>query len=363
MRRIGLLAAPLLALLAWGQLAAAANPPAGNGSTVVARGAGPTEPAATRSSATEPAVNKSAATKPAPAASAAKKPPPAEPAAGKPARVEPAAAAAANGRTAPGKPRRERIREAAARPTAPVPSGPVLRIAVEGAYPPFSEVDAKGRLKGFDIDIARAVCAELAVQCVFVQKPWAVIQDAVIGLEPELWNEVDAIVASVSITDKRRETADFTRKYYHSPARFVRKVGSGVEPVAGKLRGRRIAVQGSTTHDEFVTTTFGGEATILRFETLPQALAAVKDGRADLVLADALALQRGFLETKDGAGFEYCGPAFTEPRWFGQGVGIVVEKGDRALLAKLDGALQALKARGEHAKIAKAYFAFDVDPR
>jgi len=348
MRRIGLLAAPLLALLAWGQLAAAANPVAGNGSTVVAPGAGPTEPAATK-----PAVNKSAATKPAPA----------KPAAGKPARVEPAAAAAANGRTAPGKPRRERMREAAVRPTAPVPSGPVLRIAVEGAYPPFSEVDTKGRLKGFDIDIARAVCAELAVRCELVQKPWAVIQDAVIGLEPKLWNEVDAIVASVSITDKRRETADFTQKYYHSPARFVRKVGSGVEPVAGKLRGRRIAVQGSTTHDEFVTTTFGGEAAILRFETLPQALAALKDGRADLVLADALALQRGFLETKDGAGFEYCGPSFTEPRWFGQGVGIVVEKGDRALLAKLDAALQAIKAKGEHAKIAKAYFAFDVDPR
>lgn len=279
-------------------------------------------------------------------------------AAGKPTATKPAAAKAA-----PTKPREQRIQQAAVQPKAPVPTGPVLRIGVEGAYPPFSEVDAKGRLKGFDIDIARAICAELAVQCQFVQRPWAVLQDAVIGLEPKLWNEVDAIVASVSITDKRRETADFTKKYYHVPARFLRKVGSGIEPAPGRLQGRRIAVQGSTTHDEFVTTTFGGEARILRFETLPQAVAALKDGRADLVIGDALALQRGVLDTKEGTGLELCGPSFTEPRWFGQGAGIAVRKGNHELLAKLDAALDAIKAKGEHARIAKAYFAFDIDPR
>jgi arginine/ornithine transport system substrate-binding protein len=275
--------------------------------------------------------------------------------------TKPRAAKPSAAKTAPTQSRRERIEEAAVRPSAPVPSGRSLRIAVEGGYPPFSEVDAKGRLKGFDIDVARAVCAELTVQCVFVQRPWAVIQDAVIGLEPKLWNEVDAIVASVSITDKRRETADFTRKYYQVPARFLRKAGSGIEPVPGQLRGRRIAVQGSTTHDEFVTATFGSEATILRFETLPEAVAAVRDGRADLVLADALALQKGVLESKDGAGLELCGPNFTEPRWFGQGAGIVVKKGNRELLDRLDAALERLRAKGELARLARAYFRFDID--
>ncbi|MDW8368999.1 MAG: transporter substrate-binding domain-containing protein [Geminicoccaceae bacterium] len=326
MRRALLLAVLVAAALAVG-LPAVANAPSSNG----------------------------AAAKPVPTATAK---PATGATAGKPAASKPAAAKAA-----PTKPREQRLQQAAVQPKAAAPAGPVLRIAVEGAYPPFSEVDAKGRLKGFDIDIARAICAELAVQCQFVQRPWAVIQDAVIGVDPALWNEVDAIVASVSITDKRRETADFTKKYYHVPARFLRKAGSGIEPAPGKLQGRRIAVQGSTTHDEFVTTLFGGEARILRFETLPQAVAALKDGRADLVIGDALALQRGVLDGKEGAGLELCGPSFTEPRWFGQGAGIVVRKGNHELLGKLDAALDAIKAKGEHAKIAKAYFAFDIDPR
>lgn len=322
MRRMTLLAAALASLLASVPLAAA-NAPAGQTSPTAA-----TKPAASRPAASEPRAAKPSTTK-----------------------------------AAPTKPAAKRVQQAAVQPRAPVPSGPVLRIAVEGSYPPFSETDSKGRLKGFDIDIARALCTELAVRCEFVQRPWAVIQDAVIGVDPRLWREVDAIVASVSITDKRRETADFTRKYYHVPARFLRKAGSGIEPVPGQLRGRRIAVQGSTTHDEFLTTQFGGEATILRFETLPQAVAALKDGRADLVLADALALQRGVLESKEGAGLELCGPSFTDPRWFGQGAGIVVKKGDRELLDRLDAALERIRAKGDYARIAKAYFRFDIDPR
>ncbi len=280
--------------------------------------------------------------------------------------------AAAPPKAAPGKPRPQPSKQAALAPAArkpapapapPTAAGPVLRLAVEGSYPPFSEVDAKGRLKGFDVDIANALCAELAVRCRLVQRPWAVLQDAVLGLEPELWNEVDAIVASVSITDSRRQTADFTRRYYQVPARFLRKKDSGIEPVAGRLQGRRIGVQASTTHDRFVTQRFGGEAQILRFETLPQAVAALREGRVDLLMADALALEQGVLKTRDGGAFEFCGPNYTDPHWFGHGAGIAVKKGNRELVERLDAALERIRAKGEHAKIAKAYFGFEIDPR
>lgn len=271
--------------------------------------------------------------------------------------------AAAPPKTSAAKPRTPAAKEAAVRSTAPATGAPRLRLAVEGSYPPFSEVDGKGRLKGFDVDIAHALCAELQVRCELVQRPWAVLQDAVIGLEPRLWNEVDAIVASVSITETRRQTADFTRRYYQVPARFLRRKGSPVEPVAGRLKGRRIAVQASTTHDQFVTATFAGEAEVVRFETLPQAVAALAEGRVDLLMGDALALDRGALRTPQGAGLELCGPSYTDPRWFGYGAGIVVRKGNRELVERLDAALDALRAKGEHARIAKAYFGFDIDPR
>ncbi len=261
-------------------------------------------------------------------------------------------------------PRREPVtRAAAVAPAGPVADGPVLRIAVEGSYPPFSETDAKGRLKGFDIDIANALCAELQVRCRFVQRPWAVLQDAVLGLEPGLWAEVDAIVASVSITESRLRTAEFTRRYYQIPARFLCRKGDSIDPRPGALHGRRLGVQAKTTHDEFVTATFGAEAPIVRFETLPQAITALRERRVDLVMGDALAFQRGVLQTREGGSFELCGPSYTDPRWFGRGAGIVVRKGDRELVEKLDAALERLRAKGEHARIAKAYFAFDIDPR
>ncbi|MCS6878246.1 MAG: transporter substrate-binding domain-containing protein [Geminicoccaceae bacterium] len=279
-----------------------------------------------------------------------------------PATAKPARTARKEARTEDGRAQRP-ARLAAVRPQAPVPAGPVLRVAVEGAYPPFSETDGKGRLKGFDIDIARALCAELAMRCEFVQRPWAVIQDAVIGVDPRLWNEADAIVASVSITDSRRQTVDFTKKYYHIPARFLCRAGGGVEAEPGRLGGRRIGVQAATTFDRFATARFGEEARILRFETLPQAVAALKEGKVELVLADAMALQRAALEGADGAAFELCGPNFVDPVWFGQGAGIVVRKGNQELLAKLDAALERIRAKGEHARIAKAYFRFDIDPR
>lgn len=272
-------------------------------------------------------------------------------------------AAAAPTKASAAKPRTPAAKEAAVRATLPASGAPRLRIAVEGSYPPFSERDAKGRLKGFDVDIARALCAELRVRCELVQRPWAVLQDAVIGLEPRLWNEVDAIVASVSITETRRQTAEFTRRYYQVPARFLCRKGNPVEPVAGRLAGRRIAVQASTTHDQFVTATFAGEAEVVRFETLPRAVAALAEGRVDLLMGDALALERGVLKTARGAGLELCGPSYSDPRWFGHGAGIVVKKGNRELVERLDAALDALRAKGEHARIARAYFGFDIDPR
>ena len=50
-----------------------------------------------------------------------------------------------------------------------------IRIGVEGAYPPFSSVDKDGTLKGFDIDIAWALCKEIGAECVLVHRTGTVL--------------------------------------------------------------------------------------------------------------------------------------------------------------------------------------------
>ena len=118
-----------------------------------------------------------------------------------------------------------------------------LRIGVEGAYPPFSSKEADGTLVGFDIDIARALCAEMQRECELVEQEWDGMIPALLG------RRFDAIVASMSITEERRQQIDFSEKYYQTPARLVAATdaecrssnfpGVGLHPDGHRARGPR----------------------------------------------------------------------------------------------------------------------------
>ena len=230
-----------------------------------------------------------------------------------------------------------------------------LRLGIEAAYPPFAFKTADGQIAGFDYEIGNALCAEMKVQCTWVEQEFD-------GLIPSLKvKKVDAILSSMTITDERRKSVDFTGKYYYSPARLVMKAGSAVDADFTNLKGKRIGVQRSTTTDRFASEVMGAKGVeVVRYTSQNEIYLDLMSGRLDGTLADAIPVDEGFLKTDNGKGFAFVGPSFTDPKYFGEGAGIAVRKGDQELLGKLNAAIQAIRANGQYQKIQDNYFSFDI---
>lgn len=243
---------------------------------------------------------------------------------------------------------------AAAGVQAQAPDWKKVRIGVEGAYPPFSEVGADGKLKGFEIDLANALCAEMKVECTLVQQDFD-------GLIPALQSrKIDAIIASMSITEERQKVIAFSAPYYSVPARFTAKAGAKFDFTPAGLKGKKIAVQRATIHEKFVTATFK-ESEIVRYATQDQAFLDLKSGRVDLALADMVAADLGFIQTPAGKGFELVGPSYNDPKYFGVGVGVGLRKADEKTLAKkFSDGIAAMKANGSFKKLNDKYFKYDI---
>ncbi len=229
-----------------------------------------------------------------------------------------------------------------------------IRVGVEGAYPPFSWVESDGTLKGFDIEIAMALCKEIGAECTLVTQDWDGIIPAFLA------RKYDAIIASMSITEERKKKVAFSEKYYNSPAKFARKKGSGITISKAGLKGKSVGVQRATTHDNFITGMFGSSVDIKRYATQDEAYLDAVAGRIDLLLADSIAMEDGFLKTDNGKGWEFVGPGYSEPKYFGDGAGIATRKQNSDLAELFSKAIKAIRANGVYKSINDKYFAFDI---
>lgn len=222
-----------------------------------------------------------------------------------------------------------------------------LRVGVDPRYPPFSNIDERDRLTGFDIDIALALCAKLDVECAFVRQDWE-------GLIPALRaGSFDAIVSSMSITEKRRRLAAFTDRYYSNVVRFVARKGSGFDPVSPA--GRTIGVARATVASDWLRENLSGVASIRLFVDHEASLRELAAGRVDALFGDGLGFW-SWLRSPDGAGFEFAGEGYR----LDEGIGIAVRKEDEALRHRLNRALRAILADGTYREINARYFPFSI---
>ena len=227
-----------------------------------------------------------------------------------------------------------------------------VRIGTEGAYAPFNYTDADGQLKGFDIDIANALCEEMKVTCEFVTQDWD-------GIIPALQaNKYDAIIASMSITDERRSQVDFTDKYYNTPPALAVPVDSELtEASLTALDGMTVGAQSSTTHANYAEEKLEG-AEVRLYPTPAEYQADLEAGRIDAVIDDVVVLGEYVAEASDKV--KILGTLTPDPVINGEGAGIALRKGEDELKEKFNAAIQAIRDNGKYEEIQAKYFDFDV---
>jgi len=226
-----------------------------------------------------------------------------------------------------------------------------IGIAAE-PYPPFMDKAADGTWQGWEIDIIGAVCAAMEEECEIVPVAWDGIIPALLA------DKFDAIMASMSITEERMKTIDFSDRYYNTPAVLVAEKSSSISSDAASLKGKIVGVQVSTTHANYVDAYFADAADVKTYAGFEEHNQDLFAGRIDAVVADSLALQ-DFLTSDQGQNFEIKGE-LSDVSIFGPGVGAGMRKGDTDLADKINAAIAQIRADGTYEAISSKYFDFDI---
>ena len=212
-----------------------------------------------------------------------------------------------------------------------------IRFLTTADFPPFNFRDAGGELIGFNIDLAKAICAEVNVACTIQAWPWEQAANALSD------SQGDALIAGLAMTDENGALFDFSATYLALPGRFVTRAPDIGLFDPNALTGKMVAVRRGSAHETFVTR-YLPEAKIARFDSEIAALEAVEKGDADAFFGDAMRASFWLNENLDCCGF--AGQPYFRPNLFGEGLSVAVPAGNDAVRHAIDWALVKLKDNG-----------------
>lgn len=225
-----------------------------------------------------------------------------------------------------------------------------IRFLTDVNYPPFDYAGPDGNPVGFNIDLARRLCDEIKVACTIQSRPFDSLLDALND------NRGDAVIASIAPSAETRQRADFTDPYYRTPARFVARVDSPIRDVLPELvEGKKIAVVAGTAHEAYLREMFT-EAELHSYPNAEAARAALRDKQVDLLFGDGISLAFWLNGSDSGGCCAFRGGPFLESRFFGEGIGIAVKRGNDVLRQAFNWALFREWENGSFADLWLRYF-------
>ncbi len=225
-----------------------------------------------------------------------------------------------------------------------------IRFLTDTDYPPFGYAGPDGNPTGFNVDLARMLCEEIKVTCTIQARRF----DTLLAALAE--NRGDAVIASLSPTADARRRADFSDPYYRTPARFVgRREGGPTDVRPEALEGKKVAVVAGTAHEAYLKALFT-EAELKPYPTIEAARAALRAGEVDLLFGDAISLAFWLNGTDSGNCCVFRGGPFLESRYFGEGIGIAVRRGNDLLRHAFNWSLFRLWETGKFTDLWLRYF-------
>lgn len=231
-----------------------------------------------------------------------------------------------------------------------------LRFLTTTDFPPFNFADQTGRLSGFHVELARALCAELGIEakCQIQALPYAELEGALEG------GQGDAVMAGIAVNDDLRGRFAFSRPYMQLPARFARHkqaVFAGED--ANALFGRRVGVVSGTAHEAMLRAFFPNIEPV-GFADRDRMLEDLKGKKIEAVFADSLQLSFWTAGEASGGCCALLGGAYLSERFLGEGLTIMVRRDDPALASAFDSALAALSRNGRLQEIYLRYFPYGL---
>ena len=226
----------------------------------------------------------------------------------------------------------------------------VIRFLTEVDYPPFNYAGPDGNPQGFNIDLARLLCEELKLPCTIQMRRFETLIPALNA------NQGDAAIASIAATPDLRAKVDFTDPYYRTPARFVAKRDSPIEdPLPERLEGKKVAVVAGTAHEAYLKALFT-EVELRPYPNADASRAALRRGEVDLLFGDAISLAFWLNGTDSENCCAFRGGPYTDNRYFGEGIGIAVRKGNDTIRLALNWALFRVWEQGRFTDLWLRYF-------
>ncbi len=226
----------------------------------------------------------------------------------------------------------------------------VIRFLTETDYPPFNFTGPDGNPAGFNVDLARLICDEIKVSCTIQMRRFETLVDSLAA------NRGDAVIASLAATPQLRARVDFSDPYYRAPARFVSRRDAVLPEIRPEfLEGKKVGAIAGSAHEAFLKAQFT-DAQIVSYPNDDALRLALRRGEVDDIFGDAISLAFWINGTDSADCCAFSGGPFVDSRYFGEGIGIAVRKGNDVLRQALNWAMFRIWEKGRYTDLWLRYF-------